>query len=112
MNHIACDQTPVWAALQNAFNTSGQSFDLRTAFATEADRFQAFSQDAPHVFADLSKNLIDRATQLLLLQLAQQTGVQAHRDAMFAGAAINGTEGRAVMHWLLRQPPARRPSKG
>ncbi len=106
MNHIACDQTPVWAALQTAFNTTGKSFDLRTAFATEADRFQAFSQEAPHVFADLSKNLIDRATEQLLLQLAQQTGVQAHRDAMFAGDAINATEGRAVMHWLLRQPAA------
>jgi glucose-6-phosphate isomerase len=27
-----------------------------------------------------------------------------HRDAMFAGEAINTTEQRAVMHWLLRNP--------
>ena len=101
----ACNQTSAWAALCSAFNAVGQSFDLRSAFATDAERYQIFSQSAPHLFADLSKNLIDSATEQMLLDLARQTGVEQHRDAMFAGAAINGTEGRAVMHWLLRQPP-------
>jgi glucose-6-phosphate isomerase len=40
----------------------------------------------------------------LLIELARQTGLAAHRDAMFRGEPINNTEGRAVMHWLLRQP--------
>ena len=104
MNQMPCNQTPAWVALQAAFETAGQSFDLRTAFASDAGRFQSFSLSAPHVFADLSKNLIDAATEQLLFELARQTGVERHRDAMFAGAAINRTEGRAVMHWLLRQP--------
>ena len=97
----ACNQTSAWAALCSAFNAVGQSFDLRSAFATDAERYQIFSQSAPHLFADLSKNLIDSATEQMLLDLARQTGVEQHRDAMFAGAAITGTEGRAVMHWLL-----------
>ncbi|MFZ4482246.1 MAG: glucose-6-phosphate isomerase, partial [Rhodoferax sp.] len=104
MSPISCDQTPAWRALQAAFDAPGRSFDLRAGFAADADRFQAFSQSAPHVFADLSKNLIDSATEHLLFELARQTGLEQHRDAMFAGAAINGTEQRAVMHWLLRQP--------
>jgi glucose-6-phosphate isomerase len=62
------------------------------------------ARSAPHVFADLSKNLCDAQTEALLLDLARQCGVPQHRDAMFAGAAINATEQRAVMHWLLRYP--------
>jgi glucose-6-phosphate isomerase len=105
MTRPRCDQTPAWAALHRAFNARGRAFDLRAAFAADAGRFEAFSQAAPHVFADLSKNLIDAATQQLLFDLARQTGVEQHRDALFAGAAINGTEQRAVLHWLLRSPP-------
>ncbi|WP_210544412.1 glucose-6-phosphate isomerase [Rhodoferax sp. PAMC 29310] len=104
MSRTRCDRTPAWGALQSAFDATGHAFDARTAFAADPDRFTRFSQTAPHVFADLSKNLIDEATQALLLDLAQQTGLAAHRDALFAGEAINNTEQRAVMHWLLRNP--------
>ena len=97
-----CDQTPAWAALRQQFESSGKSFDLRQAFATDAGRFEHFSQQAPHVFADLSKNLIDEATQALLFELATQCQLTSHRDAMFAGEQINSTEKRAVMHFLLR----------
>ena len=99
-----CDRTPVWAALQHTYQATGKDFDLRQAFDADAHRFAALSQQAPHVFADLSKNLLDSATESLLLDLARQTGVASHRDAMFAGEAINSTENRAVMHWLLRKP--------
>ncbi|MDP2678786.1 MAG: glucose-6-phosphate isomerase [Rhodoferax sp.] len=105
MSSTRCDRTPAWGLLQNQFETSGRAFDVRSAFAANPARFEAFSQSAPHVFADLSKNRIDAATETLLLELAQQTGLAAHRDAMFAGEAINTTEQRAVMHWLLRTPP-------
>ncbi|MEO7953500.1 MAG: glucose-6-phosphate isomerase, partial [Polaromonas sp.] len=44
-------------------------------------------------------------TEALLLALARQCGLEAYRDAMFAGAHINGSEDRAVMHYLLRNPP-------
>ena len=104
MNRIRCDRTPAWGQLQTAFDTTGRTFDLRSAFAADPKRFETFSQSAPHVFADLSKNLMDSATQTLLLDLARQTGLLQHRDAMFAGEAINTTEQRAVMHWLLRNP--------
>ena len=105
MKTARCDRTPAWGSLQAAYADSGHAFDVRSAFAADPTRFETFSQSAPHVFADLSKNRIDVATEQLLLELAQQTGLVAHRDAMFAGEAINNTEQRAVMHWLLRTPP-------
>ena len=101
---LPCNQSPAWLALQARFETSGKKFDLRQAFAADPARFQAFSQDAPGVFADLSKNLIDSATQTLLFELAQQCGVEVQRDQMFAGEKINRSEDRAVMHFLLRYP--------
>jgi glucose-6-phosphate isomerase len=101
---VRCDRIPAWAELARHFATQGRHFDLRQAFATDAQRFAHFSQHAPHVFADLSKNLIDAPTEALLLALAQQCGLAAHRDAMFAGEPINGSEQRQVMHFLLRQP--------
>ncbi|OGA97397.1 MAG: glucose-6-phosphate isomerase [Burkholderiales bacterium RIFCSPHIGHO2_12_FULL_61_11] len=104
MNPLRCDQTPAWAALQALFEAFGRNFDLRKAFAEDSRRFESFSQDAPHVFADLSKNLVDDATQALLLELARQCTLEQHRDAMFAGDKINSTEQRAVLHWLLRNP--------
>jgi len=105
MNPIRCDRTAAWSALQAQFDASGSAFDLRTAFAADPGRFAALSQPAPHIFADLSKNLLDTATEQILLDLAQQSGLAQHRDAMFAGDKINATEQRAVMHWLLRNPP-------
>jgi len=83
---------------------SFRSFDLREAFRSQAQRATTLSQAAPHVWADLSKNHTDSATETLLLALAEQTGLVAQRDAMFRGERINRTEDRAVMHWLLRQP--------
>ncbi len=100
---MRCDQSPAWKALQHhAQGFAG--FDLRTAFAQDQQRVQALSQQAPYVFADLSKNHTDATTEALLIELARQTGLAAHRDAMFRGEPVNNTEGRAVMHWLLRQP--------
>ena len=103
---VRCDQTPAWSLLQARFEAAAKNFDLRDAFATDPQRFCNFSQDAPHLFADLSKNLIDTATQTLLFDLARQCGLEQHRNAMFAGEAINSTENRAVMHFLLRNPPS------
>ncbi len=106
---MRCDQTPAWRALQ-AHANKFQGFDLREAFRSDAQRLATLSQSAPHVFADLSKNHTDAATEALLLALAEQTGLVQHRDAMFRGEPINNTEGRAVMHWLLRQPPSAAPT--
>ena len=102
---VRCDHTRAWAALRAHFGSSGRDFDVRAAFAADAGRYAAFSQEAPHVFADLSRNRIDAPTEALLLALARECGLEAHRDAMRAGVPINHTEQRAVLHHLLRNRP-------
>jgi glucose-6-phosphate isomerase len=101
---IRCDRTVAWRALQGHYEAHGRDFDLREAFARDAGRFAALSLQAPEVFADLSKNRWDQLTRQLLVDLALECGLPARRDAMFAGAAINTTEGRAVLHTALRAP--------
>ena len=98
-----CDETAAWRALRAHFDAQGRRFDARAAFASDSSRFAAFSQEAPHVFADLSKNLLDARTESLLLQLARECGVEAQRAAMFSGRAFNSTENRAVLHVSLRK---------
>ena len=99
-----CDQTAEWPRLQAHFDAQGCALDLREAFARNAQRFAHFSQQAPEVFADLSKNLWTRETEALLQQLARACGVTEQRDAMLRGDPINTTEQRAVLHTLLRRP--------
>ncbi len=100
---MRCDQTTAWKLLGQHFGSTAQCFDAREALARDTNRVAHFSQTAPHVFADLSKNLIDPATQALLLQLARECDLEQQRDAMLSGVAINNTEGRAVLHTVLRQ---------
>ncbi|KAB2899670.1 MAG: glucose-6-phosphate isomerase, partial [Burkholderiaceae bacterium] len=103
-DRVRCDHTRAWSALQAHFGQAGRAFDVRDAFAADPGRYAAFSQEAPHVFADLSRNRVDGATEALLLALARECGLEAYRDAMFAGAQVNSTEQRAVLHHLLRNP--------
>ncbi|MDE2398191.1 MAG: glucose-6-phosphate isomerase [Burkholderiales bacterium] len=104
-----CDRTKAWGALKGHFEAHGRDLDLREAFARDAGRWAAFTLEAPEIFADLSKNLVDGATLRFLLDLARECGVEARRDAMFAGEAVNLTEGRAVLHTALRAPRGQGP---
>ena len=97
-----CNSLPAWSALQAHYRDQIQPLDLREAFAADGARLEALSQQAPHVFADLSKNLWTGQTESLLRDLALQSGVLARRDAMLAGESVNSTEDRAAMHWMLR----------
>ena len=99
-----CDKTEAWAALQGHYEAHGRDLDLREAFARDAGRYDAFAVEAPEVYADLSKNLIDTATLHFLLDLARECRIEPRRDAMLRGDAINTTEDRAVLHTALRAP--------
>ena len=82
---------------------------LRQLFADDPQRARRFFLSVgTHLFVDYSKNLITQESMTALFQLARQTGVEALRDRMFAGEAINNTEGRAVLHVALRNRSGRR----
>ncbi len=99
-----CDATLAWAGLGGHYQAHGRDLDLREAFVRDSARFEQFSWQAPEVFADLSKNRWDLATQRLLLELARECQLEARRDALLRGDAINTSEDRAVLHTALRAP--------
>ena len=93
--------TNAWQALQQHFNTL-QHTTMQSLFATDADRFNQFSTQETDILFDYSKNIITQQTFNLLVQLANECGLQAAINAMFAGEKINVTEDRAVLHTALR----------
>ncbi len=105
---MATQQTPLaeraaWTALQEHYEQIGDKH-LREFFAEDATRGERYSAEAEGILLDYSKNRVNDETLKLLLQLAQESGVEAHRDAMFRGEKINVTENRAVLHVALRAP--------
>ena len=76
--------------------------DLRAAFAEDPGRFDRFSVRLDDLLLDYSKCAVGEKTVELLLALARAAKLEAARDAMFAGAHINRTEDRAVLHTALR----------
>ena len=89
------------AALRAQHQASGR-FDLRAAFAADAERFDRFSIVHDDLLLDLSKSTLSEDALSLLEELAEATGLEARRNAMFAGEHINVTEDRAVLHMALR----------
>ena len=73
-------------------------------FAADPARAQNFSARAGAMLLDYSKTGIDGAARDALIALAEAAGVAEKRAAMFGGAKINDTEGRAVLHIALRAP--------
>jgi Phosphoglucose isomerase len=67
---------------------------------------ERFAGEGAGLYLDYSKNRITEETLQLLLQLAEERGVEALRDAMFRGEKINITEERAVFHVALRGDPS------
>jgi len=78
--------------------------DLRDLFAADPARAERYVLSAGDLRIDYSKNLVDDAVLSALADTAQRSGVEARRDAMFAGEHINVAEDRAVGHVALRTP--------
>ena len=79
-----------------------QVADRRFDAMVDAARAADFSAQAGDMLLDYAKTNIDATGRALLIDLLDQAGVAEKRDAMFAGAPINETEGRAVLHTALR----------
>ena len=96
-------QRPAWKALEQHYAEIGGQ-RLRDLFAADPGRGERLSTEAAGLYLDYSKNRVTDQTMALLVQLAQECGVEQHRDAMFRGAPINVSEHRAVLHVALRMP--------
>jgi glucose-6-phosphate isomerase len=92
-----------WKDLQ-AHYEQVHGLHLRELFASDRERGERLTAEALGLFFDYSKNRITDETVKLLIELARESELQAHIDAMFRGDKINFTEGRAVLHIALRAP--------
>ncbi len=77
-------------------------------FAQDPARFTSFSARFEDLLLDFSKTSLTNEALAALLDMARNTGLEARRDAMFAGEKINTTENRAVLHTALRAPATAR----
>src|ERR1700728_2067046 len=75
---------------------------LRELFDADPGRGERLTAEAVGLYLDYSKNRVTDETMRLLVELAVESGVPQHRDAMFAGEHINVSEDRAVLHVALR----------
>ncbi|MFN4010391.1 MAG: glucose-6-phosphate isomerase [Pannonibacter sp.] len=75
---------------------------LRQLFAANPNRFAELSRSDADLLIDFSKSRLTPELLALLCRFAREAGVEARRDAMFAGERINSTEQRAVLHTALR----------
>jgi glucose-6-phosphate isomerase len=92
-----------WQALERHYaEISGAQ--LRELFAADPGRGERLTAEATGIYLDYSKNRVTDETMALLVELAEESGVPARRDAMFRGEHINVSENRAVLHTALRLP--------
>lgn len=95
--------TPAWNALRKHHQQIGETH-LREFFADDPERGTRFTATVGDLYIDYSKHRITDETVRLLVDLARTAGLEDRRAAMFAGAHINTSEDRAVLHTALRLP--------
>ena len=92
------EQLPAWQALGEAAKRQKTAKLPRL----DAKRLARFSHRLGPLLVTFARQRVDEPTRRLLLELAAQSGIpQAIRD-LFAGEAVNQTEGRAALHMALR----------
>ncbi|HKV79565.1 MAG TPA: glucose-6-phosphate isomerase [Candidatus Sulfotelmatobacter sp.] len=94
-------ERPAWKALQQ-HRAKIQNAHLRQFFAEDSQRGERFAFEAVGFYFDYSKNRVTDETIRLLLELAEQSRLREHINAMFSGEKINVTEKRPVLHVALR----------
>jgi glucose-6-phosphate isomerase len=93
--------TQAFKYLADHFITINES-TIKELFAADPERFGKFSVYLGDILLDYSKNRINEETMALLIQLARECQLKDAIEAMFNGEKINETEGRAVLHTVLR----------
>jgi len=99
----ALKRRPAWSELA-AHHEALAPQHLRDLFAADERRGERLTVEGAGLFLDYSKNRVTDETIELLVALAEQSGLERHRDAMFSGDRINVSEHRSVLHVALRMP--------
>jgi glucose-6-phosphate isomerase len=100
---VPVSSLPAWKALEAHYQEVSK-LHLRDLFAGDPNRGVRFTAEVADLYLDYSKNRITEETLRFLMQLAGESGLKSHIEAMFRGEKINVTENRAVLHVALRAP--------
>ncbi len=84
-------QAPAWP-------TETKRQTLAELFAADPERVGQFAFEAAGLYVDFSKTHLDRDLVARFAGFAAERGLAAARDALFGGAVINTSEGRAAEH--------------
>lgn len=95
------NKTEAWKKLKEHYALM-KDLHMMEMFRQDPCRFSTFSLWFEDVLVDYSKNIIDKETLMLLIELAEEAGLKDAIEDMFSGEKINETEGRAVLHTALR----------
>jgi glucose-6-phosphate isomerase len=96
-------RTHAWGTLASlAAGMAGTT--IRDLVDADAGRSADLLATAAGIHLDYSRQRVTDDVVEALLSLAAERGVEARRDEMLAGAHINTTEDRAVLHTALRRP--------
>jgi len=96
-------ERPAWKALSQHYEQI-RDLHLRDLFAQDETRGERLVAEGAGMYLDYSKNRITDETLRLLGELAEQSGLREHTEAMFRGDHINVSENRPVLHVALRMP--------
>lgn len=88
---------PHWAALE-AHNAG----TLATLFEADAERVAKLTIEDAAIRFDLSKTHLDDVVIGTFVELAEQAELAGAKEALFTGAVVNPTEGRAAEHTAER----------
>ncbi|MDD5151005.1 MAG: glucose-6-phosphate isomerase [Flavobacterium sp.] len=92
-----------WSKLQNHFQEM-QNASMKEMFHKDNTRTAQFHLQWNDFVVDYSKNIINKETMSLLLELANESQLKDAISKYFSGDIINQTENRAVLHTALRAP--------
>lgn len=94
-------QSKVWKELEKHYAIM-KDIHMKDMFSENPQRSLDFSLRFQDILVDYSKNIINKDTMKLLIQLSEELNVKDAIHRMFSGDAINETENRAVLHTALR----------
>ena len=97
------DLTAAWARLMTAA-AAAEDRRIVSLFDAEPDRLGRLTLAAAGLELDLSKQPWSLADAEAGVALAKAAGVEAARERLFGGEAVNASEGRAALHMALRAP--------
>ncbi len=100
MRQINPTQTDAWKRLKD-LSEKYKNLSISELFQ-EPERFELFSVSLEDTLVDYSKNRLNEEIFDTLLDLARECELHKAIESIFIGEAINGTEGRAVLHTALR----------